>query len=309
MNNQPRVGIIVLNWNGLEDTLECLESLKKITYPNYKIIVVDNGSKGDDANILRSRYGGYIEVIANERNYGYPEGNNIGIRYALKRNVSYVLLLNNDVTVDPKFLTDLVKVAESSKNIGIAGSKILYYDQPNVIQTTGGKINLWSGNIKNFGRCDDYGQYDKLSDRDFVYGTSMLIKRSVIEKVSLLDASFFFGIEEYDYCQRAIKAGFRVVYVPQSKVYHKVGASRAKLTNYPKTLAKISKEGGFLNWKYSFRLFKKHLPAPLFILSFMLWGIRLCSYFASRFMIHLLKGNIRAIVRGIRNVLYRRPNA
>src|SRR3989338_5442408 len=125
---QPRVSVIILNWNGLDDTIECLESLKKITYPNYEVILVDNASSGDDVAQLRKKFGKYIKIIQNDKNYGFAEGNNIAIRKVMKENKSkYVLLLNNDTVVDAKFLDELVKTGESDPKVGIVGPIIYNY--------------------------------------------------------------------------------------------------------------------------------------------------------------------------------------
>ena len=144
--NYPKVSIIILNWNGLEDTIECLESLKKITHPNYEVIVVDNGSEGNDAQMLQERFGDYIHIIRNDKNYGFAGGANIGMRYVLNNSAAdYVLLLNNDTVVDPEFLTELVKVAEADPAIGITGGKIYYYDNPGQLQFVWGRIGLRAG--------------------------------------------------------------------------------------------------------------------------------------------------------------------
>ena len=266
----PKVSIITLNWNGLEDTIECLESLRKITYPDYEIIVVDNGSKGNDAQVLQERFGNYIHLIKNDKNYGFAEGNNIGIRYALNNcQPDYILLLNNDTVVDPEFLTEMIKVAEGRPSIGITGSKIYYYYQPNRIQAVGGKINWWLGDIETYGEEEDIGQYDNIAERDYVFGTSFLIKKAVIQKISLIDPFFFLGMDEYDYCTRARRADFKVVYVPSSKLWHKAGASKAKLPYYPKTLEVIRKKSGRAMYKYYYRLFRNYCPPVLFVFPFL----------------------------------------
>lgn len=268
--NYPKVSIIILNWNGLEDTIECLESLRKITYPNYEVIVMDNASSGDDVRILREQYGEYIHVIANDQNYGYPEGNNIGMRYALGKGADYLLLLNNDTVVDSEFLTEMVKVAESDPSIGIAGSKVYYYHYPNRIQSAGGQIRWWLGIIEVYEAKEDVGQYDDIAERDFVYGTSILIKKAVVDKIAFLDPYYFFGVEEYDYCTQAKLAGFKIIYVPQSKIWHKVGASKAKLPQFPETQSLIKKKRGQGDYKYYYRLFRTYCPPVLFIFPFML---------------------------------------
>jgi len=272
--NYPKVSIIILNWNGFEDTIECLESLKKIAYPNYEVIIVDNASSSDDARILKEKYGNYIHMIANDQNYGFPEGCNIGMRYALGEGTDYLLLLNNDTVVDPQFLTELVKVAEGNPSIGILGSKVYYYYHPNSIQSAGGKIRWWLGYIELYGKVysgvEDVGQYDEIAERDFVFGTSFLIKKAVIDRISFMDPYFFCGIEEYDYCTQAKRAGFKVVYVPQSKVWHKGGTSRTKLPQFPETQNMIKKREGFRQYKYHYILFRRYCPPVLFILPLIL---------------------------------------
>ena len=269
MVDLPKVSIIILNWNGLKDTIECLESLKKISYPNYKVIVVDNASSGNDVEVLRVTYGDYVHIVSNEKNYGYAEGNNIGMRYALGNNCDYVLLLNNDTVVDTDFLSELVRVAESDQKIGIEAGKVYYYDSPNRLQTVGGKVNWWLGRLRHYGEVDDTGQFDQVTERDWVYATAMLIKRQVMETISLLDPAFFFGIEEYDYCTSTTRAGFKVVYVPTSKVWHKGGDSRKKLPDFPETQNLIKRETGALHYKHFYRLFRKHSPRPLFLFAYL----------------------------------------
>lgn len=295
----PKVSIIILNWNGLEDTIECLESLKKITYPNYDVIVVDNGSEGNDVEVLKERYSDYIHIIADGKNYGYPEGNNIGMRYALSKGANYALLLNNDTIVDPVFLTELVKTAQSHPSMGLTGSKIYYYSRPTRIQGTGGKIRWWLGDIETYGEQEDQGQYDEVAVRDFVFGTSLLVKKEAIEKIGFMDSYFFFGVEEFDYCTRAKRAGFEVVYVPTSKVWHKAGASRAKLPQHPETLNKIKRKAGFLKSKYYYRLFRKHCPRPWFIFPFLAHTMLQISMIRLFFQL-LRRGDWQMIKEGLR---------
>ena len=143
----PKVAVIVLNWNGLDDTVECLESLRKISYPNYAVVVVDNGSEGDDVRVLKEKFGDYVHVVENERNYGFAEGNNIGIRYSLNAlEPAYLLLLNNDMVVAPDFLEELVRVAESDTGIGILGPTSYRYGPKGMdknIHCAGARIRWW----------------------------------------------------------------------------------------------------------------------------------------------------------------------
>jgi GT2 family glycosyltransferase len=265
--NWPRISIIMLNWNSIDDTRECLESLKKVTYPNYDIIVVDNASEGDDAKLLSSEYGNQAMIISNPENLGFPEGNNVGIWQALKKGSDFCLLLNNDTIVDPEFLSELVEVAKD-QSIGVVGSKIYNYYEPNRVDSVGGNAWYWLMLFRARVHERDVGQFDTVEDRDFVYANGMLIKREVFEKVGLLDPDFFFGAEEYDYCIRIKRHGYRIVYVPTSKIWHKSGRCRAKLKDYPETQKLIKQKMGVGYYKYFYRLSRKHFPPVLFLIPF-----------------------------------------
>lgn len=233
-SSNPKVSVIILNWNGLEDTIECLESLRNIDYPNYEVIVVDNASDGDDAQELKNKFGSYLKVIQNDKNYGCGEGFNTGIRYALAHsNPSYIMIMNNDIVVAPDFMSELVKIAETEEQIGIVGPKIYYYDykgRNDVIWSAGGRIRRWSLKIhRQIGENDnDLPKYQKTTDRDWISGAVMLFKSQITEKVGLLNPWYFLGHEDIEFCLKARRYNYRIVYVPNSRVWHKVGASAKK---------------------------------------------------------------------------------
>lgn len=227
----PEVTVVILNWNGLEDTLECLESLRKITYPNYKVVVIDNGSKGNDAQILEEKFGNFIHLIRNEINIGFAGGNNIGIQWALNRDTNHVLLLNNDTVVDPRFLKELVRAAESDQRIGIVGPKIYYYYWPNRIYSAGGKINFWTGKAPTTGaRQIDDGTFDSTKEVDYTSGCALLIKEETIRKIGFLNDMYFAYYEETEWCVKARRQGYKVVYVPKAKIWHKTPRGARKLS-------------------------------------------------------------------------------
>jgi len=201
-----------------------------MSYSNYKTVVVDNGSKGNDAEYLKKEFGDFIYIIKNDKNYGYAEGNNIGIRYALKNDADYILLLNNDITVNYGFLDELIRVAESDPRIGFVGSMIYYYHKPNIINFAGGKTNFQKGLTPHIGvNEEDRGQYDKVTEMDYVM--SPLVKRKVLEgPVGLMDPLFFLYFEEVDWQVRAKKMGYKVVFTPHAKMWHKIGRSTTDLT-------------------------------------------------------------------------------
>jgi len=230
----PTVSIIILNWNGLDDTIECLNSLKKTAYASYQVVVVDNCSDGNDADVLERQFYGYIHVIRNDRNYGCAEGFNTGIRHVLESsNSEYILLMNNDVVVDPGFLDPLVGVAESDEQVAIVGPKIYYYDyhgKKDVIWSAGGRVRWWAPKIPHqLGHNAVHSsRRDSPAAVDWVTGAVFMFKRHLAEEIGLLDPCYFLGHEDVDYCLRAKKQGYKIVYVPSATVWHKVGVSARK---------------------------------------------------------------------------------
>lgn len=264
----PKVAIIVLNWNGWQDTIECLESLYQITYPNYEVIVVDNGSKDESIQEIREYCEGNIQVkskffeynsrnkpitiieytrihaedemegtkiddissnkklilIKNEKNYGFAEGNNIGFRYAINNDARYLLALNNDTVVANDFLEYMVEVFEIDDRIGIIGPTIFYYDEPNWISSRGLKINWWTARIKQIKDTSS-----EIVNVDCVSGCAMIISNKLLNEISLFDIRFPFGSEDYEFCTRAVRNGYKVIYVPNSKIWHKIARSRKML--------------------------------------------------------------------------------
>ena len=225
----PKVSIIILNWNGLKYTIECLESLKKITYPNYEVIVVDNGSEGNDADVLEKRYKGYIKLIRNKENLGFTGGNNIATRQVLKEGKSnYILFLNNDTKVDRDWLKELVRAADNSgPRVGRFQSKLLSYIDHRIIDSTGHK--KVAGRVINRGKGqEDRGQFDKKKEIFSVRAASALYKKEMLQEIGLFDGNFFAGFEDVDLDFRANRAGWKAIFVPESIAYHKRGSTMTR---------------------------------------------------------------------------------
>jgi GT2 family glycosyltransferase len=218
------VAIVILNWNGLSDTVECLESLKEITYPDYKTIIVDNGSTDRSVAYLSRQYPD-ITLIKNSENLGYAEGNNTGIRYALEKKANYVLLLNNDTVVEPGFLNRLIETAESDPRIGIVGPKIVYYNDPRRIWSAGGRTNLFTGHSYNMRKNRTDTSCNGIRTVDSIAGCALLIKTQLIKKIGLLDKNYFLYVEETDWNYRAHGAGYISVVNCDTRVLHKVEKS------------------------------------------------------------------------------------
>ncbi len=229
-----RVAIILVNWNGKNDTLACLTSLYALTHPriNASTIVVDNGSTDDSVSAIRKRFPD-VEVIETGKNLGFAGGNNIGIRHAMKAGADFVWLLNNDTVVDKNALSALVDVFGES-TVGIGGSKIYFApgreyhrerykekDRGRVLWFAGGLID-WNNMYASHRGVDevDRGQYDNVEETPFVTGCSMMIHKKVFEKVGLLDERFFAYLEDLDFCLRVKHAGYKLLYVPGSVVWH-----------------------------------------------------------------------------------------
>ncbi len=261
----PYVVVVVLNWNGLADTAECLRSLEQATYPNFHTLVVDNGSDGDDADVIEKTFGSFSSVIRNPSNVGYARGNNVGIERALDDGAEYILVLNNDTVVAPDFLEALVERGGGMPEAGILGPKTYYMEPPDVLWSTGGKINWYLYHGLRGIRQRDRGQYDSVFDCDFLPGSCLLIKRAVTEAIGHLPTEYFLQGEDVDYCTAARRAGFRCVYVPQSKIWHKVSASLHRGS----TGRSAAVQRGFRNRIYFRRKYLSTLQFALFALVFL----------------------------------------
>jgi hypothetical protein len=250
-DHQPLVVVVVLNWNGRDDTIRCLESVEQPWYPRCIPVVVDNGSTDGSVEALRGRFPG-LDVIETGSNLGYAGGNNAGIHWALGRGADYVLLLNNDTIVDPDVLTELTRVAGSDRTIGVVGPKVLCEPDRHLLDSCGESQSLWF-NRRHIatGKPDrDVGRNPR--DVDYVVGCAILVSREFIECVGLLDDVFFAYYDEVDWCFRGRRLGYRVVCAPAAVVYHKGEASSGKglnpITAYYRTR----------NWVYFMR---KHASA------------------------------------------------
>ncbi len=221
-----KISVVVLNWNGREDTLRCLESLKGVDYPNWEVLVVDNGSEdGSVAAILK----GYPEITVMEagRNLGYAGGNNLGIEEAVRRGSEFVLLLNNDTTVAPDILRAFARAAEEYRDAGVFGAKIYLFNEPGRLWYAGGRWRT-DGKVaehEGLGTIDNEVDFERIRDTDYACGCAMFIRSSALSIVGMLEEEFFLVFEEADWCLRATKAGFRCLFVPDAKVWHRVSAS------------------------------------------------------------------------------------
>jgi len=219
---EPKIYIITINWNQGEDTTKCLESLKALDYKNYEIILVDNGSIDGSPDRIAAKFPN-VMLMRNKENLGFAGGNNVGIRYALSRGTDYIFLLNNDTKVDSGVLRELINVAEPDAKIGVVGAVNYSFEYPDKAITVCTSFNWFTGFTKKEPlEAISKGIISEPQEVHGVTGSSLLIKREVIERIGMLDERFFIYYEDTDWCVRARKAGFRVLYVPKAKIWHKI---------------------------------------------------------------------------------------
>lgn len=215
----PQVLIIILNWNGLQDTLECIASVYKMDYPNFEVVVVDNGSTDDSVEVLLKTYP-YVILIENKENLGYTGGNNVGMRYAIKHGADYMWLLNNDTIVEPDTLSKIVATAGSHKEIGLVSPVIYYYDKPDKIQFCGSYVDYNNFCIPHAENIESWHEMN-MGQIISLWGTALLIKSNVVKKIGCLNSKYFAYQEDCEYCIRAAKGGYTSVLEPWARVYHK----------------------------------------------------------------------------------------
>lgn len=220
----PSVAIILVNYKGYEDTVECVKSILDIYYDNFKIFIVDNYSP--DMNRLRAdRFlADNTEIIYSKSNLGFSGGNNLAIEIAIRKGFDYITLLNNDTTVEPDFLNELMKVAQSNSSIGAVTGKIFYYSRRNCVWSAGGDYNRKTGiTIQYSGPDNEHFNNDK--EITFATGCLLMFRSDIVKKIGMLDETYFLYSEDTDYCQRIIDAGYKLMYSSKAIIYHKVSAS------------------------------------------------------------------------------------
>ena len=231
-----KIAIIVLNWKQPKLTVETISSLLKINHQSfdYQIILVDNGSLDNSLKIFNKKYkeNNSIKILNTKANLGYAGGNNFGISYALENNFNYIVLLNNDVIVDPNFLEELLK---ESNNFDILGPKIYFApgfefhknryqkkDLGKVIWSVGGQIdwnNIYGSNI-GIDKVD-HGQFEKNNENvDFISGCCLMASSGVFKTIGILDKNYFMYLEDVDFCQRAKKSNLKLACIPKSVIWH-----------------------------------------------------------------------------------------
>ncbi len=224
-SEEPLVVAVVVNYNACDLLRECLKSLCKQDYTRLLMVVVDNASTDGSREMLGREFP-RVTVLKSETNLGFGEACNRGIRHALGMGANWVFLFNNDAKADPACLSSLVRSA-TEHGVSLVGPKVLCYTPPDVIWSAGGRISLWMGTIEHLGlRERDRGQHDSPREVDYLTACALLVERAVFERIGGLDPAYYPAyVEDVDFCFRARRSGYGVLYEPGARAWHRISAS------------------------------------------------------------------------------------
>ncbi|PWU16409.1 MAG: hypothetical protein C5B45_00570 [Chlamydiae bacterium] len=269
----PKVGIIILHYGSLANTIECLQSVFALDYPLFETIIVDNSLHPTDGTTLRKLFP--VTLLSMPENLGYAEGNNQGITYAIEHDCVYVLLLNNDTVIAKDLLNHCVQTARTHPEAGCLGAKIFYYDEPITLWHAGGFLHPKTLRLYHRGceKNDLASEYDNITDIEYACGCAIFITKQAVEAVGLLSQDFFLLWEEVDWCWRIRKAGYSCLFVPQAKVWHKIscgfqGGNQGALRQYFYSRNRLVFLHYHLPKKQKFIFYFFQLPKELFRMLF-----------------------------------------
>ncbi|NLF65477.1 MAG: glycosyltransferase family 2 protein [Chloroflexi bacterium] len=254
MSAYPDVCIIVLNWNNAAATVSCLRSLQTITYPAYEVVLVDNGSTDDSVQVLSAAFP-TVTLLQTGANLGYAGGNNAGIRYAVERGAQFILILNNDITVSPDFLEPLVEALKGQPDVGVVTPLVAEQGkEEGRVWALGSAIEATTARVsrRHAGDSLERWLHEAPFEVDIAAGAAMLVRAELFARTGLLDEDFFLYYEETDWSLRIRRAGYRILAVPASLVWHKVSA----------TLGIDSPVIDYYMLRNHFRLINRHWSGP-----------------------------------------------
>ena len=290
------VAIILVNWNGFEFTTACLDSLRKVDYPDFRAILVDNASQNQEGERLKNAFP-EIELICNSENLGFAGGNNTGIRKALEEGFSYVMLLNNDTIVEPDFLGQMIRKFSQNSRLGVVQPLICFLHDHTQIWSAGGKWNSIFGRAITLGDRRSVDNFNLTNQNlDWATGCCMLITREALLETGLLNESYFAYFEDVEWSLRFIEKGFEIALAAEAKIYHEAGAS-----------SKRKHSEGTLSPK----VFYYHVRNQFFLLRSQIHGFAIpfaWTYHSFRFLLWIsyfcLRGRfqkLKSVARGIKD--------
>jgi GT2 family glycosyltransferase len=228
----PSVAVIMLNWNTPEMTISAINSVLQSDYPEYSVHVTDNGSKDKSYEILKKEYGGKIYLYKTEKNIGYAGGMSYCLAQGIKMNPHYFLIMNNDTIIDKNAITSLVETAKRHHDNCVVTGKVYFYDEKDVLQTVGNEFNRVKMTEKRIGYKEkDLGQYDEETERGMIDDIFMLLPATIYIKVGGYSKYFFLNYEQTDLILRIKDKGYKAIYTPNAKLWHKGSFSSGGLGN------------------------------------------------------------------------------
>jgi GT2 family glycosyltransferase len=297
-----KLAIILINWNSFELTKDTLESLQQTTYTNYDCIVVDNGSVDGSGDLIESTFPNCI-VIKSFTNKGFTGGNNIGMDYALQNGYEYIMMLNNDVAVEPNFLEPLIARLDQDATVGAVQPLIYFHHDRNLIWNAGSRYLSWIGlplTLMYFRKDPSRLQINMQKKIDWITGCAFMIRASVLRKTGTLKEPYFIYFEDVDLSFRIKQAGYQLGYVPESVIYHIAGMSHKSKTKEKEGF--LNPKVHYLNGRNRIWFLKAHTPwwaiPTTFFYQFMYY-LAVSFYFISRLRFNKLKAWWKGIKEGI----------
>jgi GT2 family glycosyltransferase len=225
--NKPPVGVVIVNHNLKESLRETLKSFKAVNYPSLKIVVSDNASTDGAQEMVRTEFP-EVHLLAHQEEQGYARAASLGMAY-LADKTKYIFSTTNDVLVDPEMLNVLVDYAEKNPQTGVLGTRIYFFDRPNVLWHAGGIINPLHGHTRHIGwERRDNPRYGQVRECDYVTGCGYLLRSEVLKRIGYFKEDLVFYSEDAELCYRFREAGYKVMYIPDAKMWHKTGTTLAK---------------------------------------------------------------------------------
>lgn len=301
LNNIPSVAIIIINWNSYPHTRECLSSLRKVSYPNFISIVVDNGSQ-DGSDLQLEREFPEVTLLRNTDNQGFTGGNNRGIQHALDREFDYLMLLNNDTEVKPDFLDHLINVIDADPSIGAVQPKFYYLNNKDRIWNAGGSIIKSLGWVRTIGENQlAKEKYDHPNSTEWITGCCFMVRTSIVREIGGLNDRFFLYYEDVEWSLRIRSLGYKLYYCPKSIIYHEAGAS-SKSENAGKE-GPLSPQVHYFATKNNILVLRKYTPW-YFIPSVFLFQSGRYTAFIAYFIIRKRFQKIKFLYSGLKDGLF-----
>jgi GT2 family glycosyltransferase len=297
--NNPLVVAVVLNWNSADETIECIHSLLNSSYKNLQIVIVDNFSADDSVNVIKKTFP-TIKLICNSFNNGYAGGNNLGIKWALNLNADYILILNNDVTVDFSMVSVLVESIEKNEKIGLISGKVFYKGNTNRIFSGAGRFIKWRctgvNRGTNFGR---FYSHNREGSVNYISGVLFLARADVFKKVGLLDEKYFMYFEDLEFSFRVSKK-YILYFNPDAISYHKSGGG-TRWSNYSEIYLYYQTRNRLIVFEDKNIIYRIYV---LFFTLFITIAKSLAILFTSMSENSFKKKRIKALWRGLKDGLF-----